>query len=193
LRPNFYGVLLERYQEEQQLIHTEGFGRLTEYRSRAKLKIEKAAIPWMESWFLSHAALVSGFNGSWKNFDETYQAAVDAAAGAGPVVRAELLREWASGFMARNDPGKAVQLYEQSLAEWHKLSPKSMVEASTLEDLGEAAFRQGNLVEAGKYFGEAAAIAEELSPNSPRLTKSLLFLGAQSQEQGDLASAEKTT
>jgi CHAT domain-containing protein/Tfp pilus assembly protein PilF len=190
-RPNFYGVLLEAYEEEQRLIHAEGYSKLTEHQSKMKLQVEESGIPWMEAWFLSHAALVSGFNGSWNNFDKTYQTAVQAAAGAGSLVRAELLREWASGFLARNDPGNAIPLFEQSLAEWQMLSQESMVQATTLEDLGETALRQGNLVTADKYFAQAATIAKELAPNSPRLTRALLFLGAESQDRGDMAKAEE--
>jgi CHAT domain-containing protein/Tfp pilus assembly protein PilF len=189
-RPNFQGDLLSIYREEQELLRTSKFAEMIEHQRKATPLIKRSGIPWLNPWFLSHSALMSSFQQHWEGYDDAYREAIQEAVDAGPLVRAELLREWAAGFLDRGDLINAETHYERALAEWRSLDPRGMAVSNVLRELGTTVSLQGNIVKAEACFREALTIAQALAPNSMKVERDLIRLGVFSQDRGDLANAD---
>lgn len=189
-RPNLQGELLSIYLEGEAFAHAGKVKQAVECWRRAAVAARKSQIAWLGPWLLSHAAQSLYGIQQWDEWDDTYREALQEAAQADPGVRAELFRQWASGFSSRDDLVKAQKYYEEALREWRKLGDKSMVVSQTLLQLGLVGLAAGNLTKAEEYFRRSMAIAEELAPHGTQVVSNITNLGVVSSERGDLAGAE---
>jgi CHAT domain-containing protein/Tfp pilus assembly protein PilF len=188
-RPNFQGTHLLAYQEERDLAQG---GKLLDAIERWKTSGFglPSHLPWLAPWLLSHLAEVSADHQSWQGYDDAYREALREASAAGPVVKAELLKQWAGGFRDRGDLESAEKYYRTALAEYRSIGHRTMAVASVLKDIGGLKFLQGDYIGAEENFRESLEIAEELAPGSIQVVWDLISLGVLAQERGDFARAE---
>jgi CHAT domain-containing protein/Tfp pilus assembly protein PilF len=190
-RPNFSGSLLGIYREGQ---HLEQAGKLADAVQRWRegaLLANGYRSSWLSPWFLSHAAQISLLKGYWDGYNDLYREAIRQANGTDPVVRAELLRQWASGFAYRGDLDNAEKYYEAALAEWRQLGVEGMIISAGLLDLGVVSWNRGDLTKAEDCFNQSLFIAKRLAPSSIQTVLAFANLGSVSEERGDLATAEE--
>src|SRR5262249_1797955 len=187
-RPTFEANLLATYLEGEKLADV---GKLTQaaevWRNIGARQLQPS---WLCAWFLSRAAQVLFRARSWDASDQSYREAIQQAAGAEPPVRAELFRQWASGFDYRDDLPHAEKNYELATLEWQKMGGETMALSESLLYLGWSLLRKGDLVRAEECFHRASDIAAKLAPASTQAVTSFANLGVSFQEEGNLAKAE---
>lgn len=189
-RPSLQGELLSIYLEGEELARA---GKITQAAERwrvAAAMAQQSGTVWLAPWLLSHAAQSLYGAQQWDAVDAAYREAIQQATGASPSIRAELFRQWASGFSYRDDLASAEKYYEEALQEWRKLGDKSMVVSQTLLQLGLVELAAGKLTNAEEYFRRSMVIAAELAPHSTQMLSDITNLGVVAAERGDLAKAE---
>ncbi len=189
VRPSFQGKFLSFYQEENELAKAGKLAQALERWRQTSDSAEKPPVPWVGPWLVSHLAAISSTQSS-EEYDDAYREAIKEAGDTSPVVKAELLKQWADEFRTRGDLVSSRRRYEEATAEYRKLGFHTMAVSNALRNLGDIADLLGNLAEAEECFRESLRIAEELAPASLQLVWNLISLGALSQERGDLAGAE---
>jgi CHAT domain-containing protein/Tfp pilus assembly protein PilF len=189
VRPNFPEALSLTYQAVRDLAQA---GRLSDAIERWKASGFGPSfhLPWLHPWLLSHLAEVSADHQSWQGYDDAYQEALRVASAAGPVVKAELLKQRAGGLRDRGDLEGAEKCYQAAVAAYRTVGDQTMAVSSALKDLGGIAFLQGNYTKAEESFRESLKIAEELAHGSIQAVWDFISLGFLSQERGDFARAE---
>jgi len=187
-RPTLEANLLATYLEGEKLADA---GKLTQAAELwRKIGARQLQPSWLCAWFLSRAAQVLFRARSWDASDASYREAIQQAAGAEPPVRAELFRQWASGFDYRDDLTQAEKNYELATLEWQKMGAETMALSESLVYLGWSLLRKGDLVRAEECLHQASEIATKLAPGSTQAVNSFANLGVSFQEEGDLAKAE---
>src|SRR4029077_17429944 len=84
------------------------------------------------------------------------------AAGSGPVVKAELLRQQAVAYEHRQDLVTATKYYQDVLQECRELGRKTMVESNTLLSRAVVELKRGAYDGAEEHLRRAMAIDEAL-------------------------------
>ena len=138
-----------------------------------------------------HAAETSADSGLWKDAEDEYGKAIRAAAISGPKILEQVLYGYAEAFLARNDWTNSATYYHLALLESLKAPKDYLAAALCFDGLGTAANRQGNLIEADRYFQRGVAILRTQAPNSLFLSTGIANLGMVAFYRGDLALAEK--
>ncbi len=187
-RPNFLEPFSTRYQEGLQLKEAKG---TVDLWRRAATQAQGSSTPWLSLWFLMRAAQVLFDAEQWDAAESVYREAVEQAEPAGPIVRAELLRQLANGFDYRGDLNDAAKYYEEVVREWQKVDAGRMSVAHYLLELGVVALNRGDHVKAEICFQQALSITEELAPASSDRAVSLANLGVVYNDRGDLGRAEE--
>ncbi len=190
VHPNFQGDLLSAYRDLLSLAEACELAQAVERWRRLAALVEKSGIRWLNPWFLSHAAQIASRRRCWEGYDDAYRESIKKASSASPVVKAELIRQWAGGYYERGDWTNAEQHYDEALTEWRKSGADTMAVSSGLSNVGVVAIQRGNFTKAQQYFRESLSITERLAPVSSLTVSDLVDLGFLSQQFGDLVAAE---
>jgi CHAT domain-containing protein/Tfp pilus assembly protein PilF len=191
-RPNLPESVLTIYQQGQQLAQAGKLIQAAERWRAAALEAYKTGSPWLSAWLLSNAAERLAGTQQWQQADDLYREAIEQADGAGLLMMALLLEDWAKTFDDRKDSVDAEKYHEQALAVQRKFGTETTIMASLiLGRLGWAAWRRSDLTKAEECFSQALAIQEKLAPGSPYVAATLVNLGSLSDRRGDSAKAEE--
>jgi CHAT domain-containing protein/Tfp pilus assembly protein PilF len=144
---------------------------------------------WLTAWWLYHAAEKTANAGQWPASDALYEKAIRTLGDSEPVIKAQLLRSWATTFDQRGDYESESQHQKQALAEFRKVGTETLAVAKSLAALGSASYNAGNLNGADEYFQRALAIRERLAPDSLEVAVNLNNLGNVDDDRGDLELA----
>jgi CHAT domain-containing protein/Tfp pilus assembly protein PilF len=182
-------ALLESYREGQKLAKAGQTGEaLTRWRNAAAEAAQSSVLSAV--WLLSEAGSDLADARKWAEADELTRQALEQAAGAEPVVRAQIVESWAKTFYTR-DWARAEALYSQSLQERRKGKAESLAIAFIINSLGFVIRNQGRLVPAEEQYRSALGIAERLAPGSIAVASFLNNMGAVAQYRGELVRAEE--
>jgi CHAT domain-containing protein/Tfp pilus assembly protein PilF len=189
-RPELPADLLATYLRGEDLAHAgkapAAFGLWRELAEQVASR-EPA---WLASWLMLHAAESLVATQQPKDSDEAYEQAVQFAARAGPVVRAQLFRAWASQCEQRGDLENAFRHFQQALENSQSFDSESLMVADNLNSLGRIAGRQGDSRRAEGWFLHALAIRNRLAPKSLPAAGTLSNLGLLARRRGVVAKAE---
>lgn len=189
-RPNLTGSALSSYLEAEELARSRNLSQATKVWRTCATRAKSAGVPWLSAWFLAHAAEALIQAKQTEAGDELYGESVQTAADSGPVVRGELFRRWAVGFVRREESASAEKYYRQELSEWKQLGAE-LLAARTLNELGGLLLTKGSFSEAESCLLESLVISERLAPTSIQAATSYANLALVYQDQGDLGRAEK--
>jgi CHAT domain-containing protein/Tfp pilus assembly protein PilF len=190
-RPNFSGPLLSSYRQTERWFASGKLAGATEGVRSFAASLPGDAPPWLRPWLLSHVGKKLVGAREWKLADEVYQQALGQAAGAGPLVRAELFRQVAYAFEVREDLFHAEEQYQNVLLEAGRLGDKTMVESNTHQSLAVLALKRGEFVGAKAHLSRAKAIAALLAPDSIQTILAMINLAVLYQDEGQLQKAEQ--
>jgi CHAT domain-containing protein/Tfp pilus assembly protein PilF len=188
-RPEFSDASLDDlYREAMRLDAAHQTGAAVE-------RIESAALverpSWLASWFLSRAGRLLFRARQWQQSDEAFQQSIQISSNAGPVVRIELLHQWASAFEYRGDFKGADTYYAAALKEAEAVDPQSMATANSLLLLAAVDLERNDTDAARDHLNRAMAIAGHQAPSSAQTAGILEDFGILAQYQSDLQNAEK--
>jgi CHAT domain-containing protein/Tfp pilus assembly protein PilF len=190
VRPNLPLDLLARYTEGLQLAKAGETGKAMERWRTAIGEAGPLGCSWLRPWMAARAAEVLAGMGQWKQADEFYQTAAEAADG-NPQIGGQIHQDWARTFLARGDLGTAGEHYRQALALRERSVPESMEMAASLTNLGNVAMIGGDSTAAQELHRRALAIRARLAPSSLATAASLNNLGGIASDRGDLAQAQE--
>lgn len=190
-RPNFTGPFLAIYRRGQELFATGNPAEAAGRFRAAAAGVQDGDVSWLPSWLLSHAGNVLSGAQQWDLSDAVYREAIDWASHAGPTIRADLFRQWASGFEVRDDLANAEKYYQEALVEWQKQGRETMAEANTLLSLGVIELKRGDFEGAGEHLRHARVIGEKCAPTSIQTLLTLANLAVLYQDRGQLEKAEE--
>jgi hypothetical protein len=97
---------------------------------------------WLRPWLLEHAAEELVKAERWKEVDETYRDAIDAAHFSGPAILGKVFYQYAETFLARNDWISANKYYQLALVQSLKPPNDPLAATLYLNCLGTTANRQ---------------------------------------------------
>jgi len=190
-RPNLPDALASLYLGGKDL---QAAGKPIEAAGRWQVGAARAqeyGVRWLGPWLLSRAGQVLFEAGQWESADDAYRSAIRDSDNAGPIVKAELLRQWAAGFRYRDNLTSAEQHYQEVLLEWLKLGSDTMTVSNTLLSLAEIDLGFGELDRAEERLTRALILAEKLAPTSYQATLILADFGVLFEDRGDLDKAEQ--
>jgi CHAT domain-containing protein/Tfp pilus assembly protein PilF len=190
-QPRLPDSLLSSYQQAQQLFAAGKPIEAVRLLQNSAYSSQQYGIPWLGSWLLSRAGLGLFDVEQWDAADEVYREAIRDADVAGPIVKAELLRQWAAAFAYRDDLANAEKYYQDALQEWQKLGRDTMTVSNTLLLVADVDLRLGELDKAENRLAQALAIAERAAPASYQMILILADLGVLFENRGQLAKAEE--
>src|SRR5215471_21715843 len=165
-RPNFSEPLLSMYSEGQALLAA---GKPIEAADRWQMAATAAlqcGISWLGPWLLSRAGQVLFDADQWDAVDDTYRKATQVLPDPGPIVKAELFRQWAAGSNYRDDLVNAEKHYNEVLLEWQQLGDNTMAVSNARAQLADIDLRLGELDKAEQHLRQASNLAEKLAPTS---------------------------
>jgi CHAT domain-containing protein/Tfp pilus assembly protein PilF len=188
-RPNFQRRLLSVYEEGQDLAKAGKLpGAIERWRTGAD-QAQDSQHWWVSSWLLLQSADALADARLWKEADNAYQAALDAARG--PVEISQILSRRGRAFQQQHDWNQAEKYYRLALAEGEKLKSESLFIARCLNNLGGLFGRRGDLDKAEGQFVRALAIRQKLAPDSLDVAASLDNLAIVEGQRGNLGKAEE--
>ena len=190
-RPNILGTYLSTYQEGMQLAAGNKPVEAGERLKSAAALVKNDGIVWLASWFLSRAGRVLFHSQQWQSSDEAFEQAIQLSENAGPMVRAELFRQWASSFEYRGELAQAEKYYYASLLESEKLGLESMEVVNSLLLLGAVELERDDPDQAAIHLTRGLATAKRLGPSSFQLASILEDFGILFEYRGDLEKAEE--
>lgn len=188
-RPNLEQPLLQDYFEAEQLARSGNFAEAVKRWRETAILAHQSEVAWLPSWFLSHAGETLFRARQMEASDEMYGAAVQQAPDQ-PIVKAEILRQWATQLEAREDLPRAEQYYREELLAWKQLGAELLI-AKSLNQLAVLLLREGDFRNAESSFLEALAIDEKSAPNAAETALGYANLAVIYQDNGDLGKAEK--
>ncbi|HEX3106724.1 MAG TPA: CHAT domain-containing protein [Terriglobales bacterium] len=146
---------------------------------------------WLASWFLASEARILIHAGKWQESDQKLEQAIHRSLNAGPIVRAELFRIWASSFEYRGELTKATRYYQDTLQESEKLDADGMEVANSLLLLAAVDLQKDDSDQADAHLTRALAIARRLAPYSFQTATILEHFGILFEDRSDLENAER--
>jgi CHAT domain-containing protein/Tfp pilus assembly protein PilF len=146
---------------------------------------------WLASWFLASAARILIHAGKWQESDQKLEQAIHLSQNAGPIVRAELFRIWASSFEYRGELTKATNYYHATLQESEKLDANGMEVANSLLLLAAVDLQKDDSDQADAHLTRALAISRRLAPYSFQTATILEHFGILFEDRSDLENAER--
>lgn len=191
VRPNFTGPLLSLYLQGEELFAS---GKLTEAKELFRVtaaSVREGDPLWLSPWLLSNAGKLLMGARQLHLSDALYQEAIARAAGSGPVIKAELLRQLAAAYEYRQDLVAATKYYQDVLQECRKLGQKTMVESNILLSLAVVELKRGTYDGAEEHLRSAMAIDEALAPTSIQSLLTMTNLAVLYQDQGRFEKAEE--
>lgn len=190
-RPNFHGDLRTLYLEADNLRVA---GKPTDAAERLQTAAaypNSAAPMWIRSWLLSQAAAEFAAGRQWKRSDVAYRLSVGEAARSTPLVRAQLLWDWARSCRQRSDWPNAEKHYQEAIEEDRKLGLETLMTAALRYDLGMLSRIHGDLAAAQHYLLQALETQQKQAPGSLTLSRTINGLGAVALDRTDLAQADE--
>lgn len=191
VRPNFTDPLLSIYLQGEELFASGKHPEATEHFRVAAASMREEDPLWLSPWLLSNAGKLLMGARQWQLSDAVYQEAIARAAGSGPVVRAELLRQQAVAYEHRQDLVTATKYYQEVLQECRKFGRQTMVESNTLLSLAVVELNRGAYEGAEEHLRSAMAIDETLAPTSIQSLLTMTNLAVLYQDQGQFEKAEE--
>ena len=191
VRPNFTNPLLSIYLQGEELFASGKHLEATERFRVAVASMLEGDPSWLSPWLLSNAGKLLIGARQWQLSDAVYQEAIARAAGSGPVVKAELLRQQAVAYEHRQDLVTATKYYQDVLQECRELGRKTMVESNTLLSLAVVELKRGAYEGAEEHLRRAMAIDEALAPTSIQSLLTMTNLAVLYQDQGQFEKAEE--
>jgi CHAT domain-containing protein/Tfp pilus assembly protein PilF len=192
-RPNFSSDLLASYREAQESADAgkaTGPAQATERWQLLASRLSESQPRWIAAWIFFHDAELLRNAKQWKEADDAYQAALEHAAGAGPLVEAQLLQSWAAAYQQRSDFGNAEKYFQQAITKGQTLGADSLAIASKLDAIGDIWSQRGDVDKAEQYSRQAFEMREKLAPERLPVATSLQSLGDVAHDRGDMATAE---
>lgn len=192
-RPNFPSDLLASYREAQELADDKAAGpaHATERWKLLASRSSGSQPPWVAAWVFFHDAELLRNAKQWKEADDAYQAALEHAAGAGPLIEAQLLQSWAAAYQQRSNLGNAEKYFQQAIAKGQTLTNCTLAIASSLDAIGDIWTERGDLDKAEQFSRQALEMKERLAPGSLPVATSLQYVGNVAHERGDMAKTEE--
>jgi CHAT domain-containing protein/Tfp pilus assembly protein PilF len=190
-RPNFSGTYLSIYQRAMQLAADGKPIEAAECLESAVAITNDDDPIWLASWFLASAARILIHAGKWQESDQKLEQAIHRSLTAGPIVRAELFRIWASSFEYRGELTRATRYYQDTLQESEKLDADGMEVANSLLLLAAVDLEQDDSDHADAHLTRALAIARRLAPYSFQTATILEHFGILFEDRSDLENAER--
>jgi len=193
-RPNFSSDVLSSYREAQELADADKAAGPVQATKRWKLlagQYSGSQSPWIAAWVFFHDAELLRNAKQWKEADDAYQAALEHAAGAGPLIEGQLLQSWAAAYQQRSDLGNAEKYFQQAIAKGQTLGNGSLAIASNLDAIGTIWSQRGDLDKAEQYSRQALEMREKLAPERLPVATGLQSLGDVAHDRGDMAKAEE--
>ena len=162
------------YSAGRELIGSRQMTEGAERWRQASLDAARTGQQLTAAWLLVKAAAVLSNAKQWSLADAYYTQSREIASRLDrPAVTAELLRQHAHSFRARNEFDRAQQEYARALALDAQALPDSLLCAADLHLLGLVAWTRGDLPEAERHYAQALAIRESAAPNSAEVAESL--------------------
>ncbi|HEY6347783.1 MAG TPA: CHAT domain-containing protein [Candidatus Angelobacter sp.] len=189
IRPNLPPGPLYLYQEGWKLAATGKGLEAAEHWQKMAKAVDPTGTVWLVPWLWARSAELLAQSHEWKNADEAYANAIQEAAGS-PLVRSQLLSQWAATFEERNDWAGADKYYHESLLENQKLHSEGLAVAVELQNLGRLAWKRGELTKAEDYYRRALTMIEARAPESLPAASSLNWLGNVAWRRGELEKAK---
>jgi CHAT domain-containing protein/Tfp pilus assembly protein PilF len=190
-RPNFSGTYLSIYQQAMQLAADGKPIEAAECLESAVGITNNDDPVWLAPWFLARAARILIHADKWRESDPKLEKAIHLSQNAGPIVRVELFRIWASSFEYRGELTKASNYYRDTLHESEKLDADGMEVANSLLLLAAVDLQQYDSDQADAHLTRALAIARRLAPYSFQAATILEHFGIMFEERSDLERAER--
>lgn len=190
-RPNFSGTYLSVYQQAMQLAADGKPIEAAECLASAVAITSNDDPIWLSSWFLASAARILIHAGKWQESDQKLEQAIHLSHNAGPLVRAELFRIWASSFEYRGEFTKATNYYHETLRESEKLDANGMEVANSLLLLAAVDLQKDDSDQADVHLTRALAISRRLAPYSFQTATILEHFGILLEDRSDLENAER--
>jgi CHAT domain-containing protein len=189
VRPPLEAPDLAAYEEGRRLVGGEDVERgLALWRDLARSFRGRGDGP-RASWLFLKLARFATFQSRWAAADEGFTEALEAAAG-DPAAEALILGFSASSLVERLDWNGAVDGFGRALAIYRARSPQSLAEVRVLDQLGDVAFKHGDLDAAEQHMRRGYDIRQAASPDSAAVANSLHNLGLVAAARGDLTGAE---
>jgi CHAT domain-containing protein/tetratricopeptide (TPR) repeat protein len=190
-RPNLSGTYLSIYQRAMQFAADGKPVEAAECLESAVAITNDDDPIWLASWFLASAARILIHAGKWQESDQKLEQAIHLSQNAGPIVRAELFRIWASSFEYRGELTRAASYYQDTLQESEKLDTDGMEVANSLLLLAAVDLEQDDSDQADAHLTRALAIARRLAPYSFQTATILEHFGILFEDRSDLENAER--
>src|SRR5579864_987125 len=189
-RPNFLGSCMRTYEEAMQLASEDKASEAAELLGALATVLKNTDIVWLAPWFQSRVARLLFHAHSWQLSDEAFGKASQMSEHAGPLVRAELFRQWASSFEYQGRLSEAATYYKESLLQSEEFAPETMQVANSLLLLAAVDLERDDMDQAELHLTRALGIARRLAPSSFQTASIFEDLGILFEDRGDLEKAE---
>lgn len=193
-RPNFSSEILSIYRESQELSRKSSATEVANAAKRWKDLADYCSDPqnlWLRAWVLFHAAEVLRDAKQWKEADDAYQSALQAASETMPVIQGQLFQAWATAFQLRSDWANAEKYLQQAIAQFDRSNGSQLAIAFDLNSLARIAFERGDFDKSEQYCQQALNIRESQAPGSLAVAASLNSLGTVAWRRGNIVKAEE--
>jgi CHAT domain-containing protein len=190
-RPNFPAALFSVYTKAEGMASAGELLEAINLFHAAAVPDDGSNFPWLTAWFLSHAGQVLARAKSWPLVDDAYGRAVQASRPLTPQVRAEIFRQWADQFAARDDLENARKYRQEALLEWQKLGNETVPVADTLVSISEIELRQGDFDGASTALTQSMAIGDKIAPAGIQAVVTSVNFAVLYQDRGELDKAEE--
>src|SRR5215831_2242060 len=118
-RANFSAAMLPDYLDGLKLAKGGAATEITQGTQRwTALAVRCSGSPpsWLGAWLFSRAAEVMRDAHQWKQVDDGYRSAIQAAAGMDSAISAQLLQSWAKSYQQRSDWASAEKYFQESIS-----------------------------------------------------------------------------
>ena len=190
-RPQFSATYLSIYQQAMQLAADGKPIEAADCLESAVATTNNDDPIWLVPWFLARAARILIHADKWQESDRKLEKAIHLSQNAGPIVRAELFRIWASSFEYRGEFTRATTYYRETLQESEKLDVDGMEVANSLLLLAAVDLQQDDGDQADAHLTRALAIARQLAPYSFQTATILENFGILFEDRSDLEKAAR--
>lgn len=188
VRPRLLGKCLAIYREGIKLaVLGHSFEASRDLKSIANSEIP--GLPWLSPWIFYRLASALFHAQKWQESDEAFQESVRLSKAAGPIVQAEISRQWGSTLDYRGEAEKADAQYREALLAANETGIETMQVAYSEMLLGAVALEREKMDEAGGHLVHALRIAEQQGPHSSLISTIYEDIGILYQNRSDLEHA----
>jgi CHAT domain-containing protein len=189
VRPPLDAAELQAYAEGRRLIDGgDAEGGLALWRDLAR-SFRGAGDGARAAWLFLKAGRFATFQARWPAADAAFEEGI-AAAGGDAGAQALIETFSAASRTERLDWAGALEGFARALALYRARHADSLHEAHVLDQLGDVAFKHGDLDASEQHNRRALDIRQSAAPDSAAVANSLHNLGLVAAARGDLAAAE---